>query len=68
MVEPRLRVGEQSTIGLDTVVGAPIPGPLVCTTVDDPPSRAPYQRLGFDTTVGGRHRGYAIGADEPSLA
>ena len=53
LVEPRFRIGDQSTVGLDTVIGGPLPGPLVCPTVDDPPSRPAYQRLGFDTTLGG---------------
>ena len=52
LVEPRFRVGEQSTIGLDTVIGAPMPGPLLCAAVVDAPGRPPYQRLGFDTTLG----------------
>jgi phage tail-like protein len=52
LIEPRFRVGEQSTIGLDTVIGGPLPGALVCSDVVDAPSRPPSQRLGFDTTVG----------------
>jgi hypothetical protein len=50
LVEPRLRIGDQSTIDLDTVIGAPLPGVLLCA--DDPPSRPPHQRLNFDTTLG----------------
>lgn len=52
LVEPRLRVGDQSTLELDTVIGAPLPGPLLCPERCDPPSRPPHQRLGFDTTLG----------------
>jgi phage tail-like protein len=52
LVEPRFRLGEQSTIDLDTVIGGPAPAPLVCATVEDAPSRPPYQRLGYDTTLG----------------
>jgi phage tail-like protein len=40
LVEPRFRIGEQSTIDLDTVIGAPLAGgPLLCPTVDDAPAR-----------------------------
>jgi phage tail-like protein len=52
LVEPRFRIGVQSTIALDTVIGAPLPGPLLCPTVNDAPGRPLYQRLGFDTTLG----------------
>ncbi|CAN7806219.1 phage tail protein [Paraburkholderia hospita] len=52
LVEPRLRIGVQSTIELDTVIGGPVAGPLPCPAVLDAPSRAPYQRLGFDTLLG----------------
>ncbi|CUI07389.1 phage tail protein [Massilia antarctica] len=52
LVEPRLRIGVQSTIGLDTVIGGPAAGPLPCPARLDAPSRAPYQRLGFDTILG----------------
>lgn len=52
LVEPRMRIGEQSTIELDTVIGAPHPGPLPCPATSDAPSRPPRGRLGFDTTLG----------------
>jgi phage tail-like protein len=52
LVEPRLRIGEQSTIELDTIIGEPLPGPLLCPANTDAPSRPPYQRLGFDTMLG----------------
>jgi hypothetical protein len=51
LVEPRFRVGDQSTLDLDTVIGAPMPGPLLCPQVHDAPGRPPHQRLGFDTTL-----------------
>lgn len=51
LVEPRLRIGVQSTIGLDTIIGGPVAGPLLCAAVVDAPSRPPYQRLGFDTIL-----------------
>jgi phage tail-like protein len=53
LVEPRFRIGDQSTVALDTVIGDPLAQPLLCATVEDAPSRPPYQRLGFDTTLGG---------------
>jgi phage tail-like protein len=65
LVEPRLRVGVQSTVGLDTVVGAYPRARLACRhdqTV--PPSRAPRHRLGYDTVLGctGPGRGARLGA------
>jgi phage tail-like protein len=53
LVEPRFLIGVQSTIALDSVIGAPTPGVLPCATDDDPPSRPPHQRLGYDNTLGG---------------
>jgi phage tail-like protein len=52
LVEPRFRIGEQSTLELDTIIGAPFPGPLSCPAITDAPARPPYQRLGFDATLG----------------
>lgn len=52
LVEPRLRIGVQSTIELDTIIGAPLAGPLPCPALADAPSRPPYRRLGFDTILG----------------
>jgi phage tail-like protein len=52
LVEPRLRIGDQSTIELDTIIGAPLPGPLACPAVSEPPSLPPHQRLGFDISLG----------------
>jgi phage tail-like protein len=67
LVEPRFRIGEQSTIDLDTVIGGPLPGPLVCPTVDDAPSRPAYQRLGYDTTLGGPRGHQTAGGVERTL-
>jgi phage tail-like protein len=53
LVEPRFRVGVQSTLELDSVVGGAEPQPLPCARADDAPSRPPYQRLGFDAVLGG---------------
>jgi len=54
LVEPRLRVGDQSTIDLDTVIGEPECEALGCADDDDAPSLPPRHRLGFDATLGGR--------------
>ncbi len=54
LVEPRFRVGVQSTVGLDTVIGG-YPG-LRLASADDPPpapSRPPRGRLGYDTLLVG---------------
>lgn len=59
LVEPRFRIGEQSTLELDTIIGAPLSGPLSCPAITDPPSLPPHQRLGFDMTLG-----CATGCDE----
>lgn len=52
LVEPRFRVGDQSTLELDTVIGAPPHGGLHCPDLREPPGRPPHQRLNFDTTLG----------------
>ena len=64
LVEPRLRVATQSTVGLDTVVGAVPPARLACTHDDTPPSRPPSHRLGWDTvlTSAQPHRPVRVGA------
>jgi hypothetical protein len=54
LVEPRLRIGDQSVIELDTVIGGGSAGTLPCEGHPDPPSRPPHQRLGFDATLAGR--------------
>lgn len=60
LTEPRFLVG-QSTLDLDTVIGAPRHGELACATDDVAPSQTPRGRLGFDTLLaggsGGRHGG-----------
>lgn len=56
LVEPRLRVGVQSTVGVDTIVGA-YPATRLAAAGADPgasSSRAPSGRLGFDTLLTGR--------------
>ena len=52
LVEPGLRIGVQSTIGLDTIIGAAQGAPLPCPAHPDAPSRAAQRRLGFDTLLG----------------
>jgi phage tail-like protein len=62
LVEPRLRVGLQSTVGLDTVIGAYPVARLACLHENDaPPSRPPVHRLGYDSVLAGRP------ADGPTL-
>jgi len=51
LVEPRFRIGEQSTLDLDTVIGAPLPASLQCATLDTAPGGPPSHRLGYDTTL-----------------
>jgi phage tail-like protein len=52
LVEPRFLIGEQSTLDLDTVIGAPAPASLACATEDTAPASPLSRRLGFDTTLG----------------
>ena len=55
LVEPRFRVGLQSTVGIDTLVGAYPEARLACSHEDEgAPSRAPRQRLGYDTVLARR--------------
>jgi phage tail-like protein len=55
LVEPRFRVGIQSTIGVDTIVGAIPTTHLAALGADAnktiPPSQAPRGRLGYDTVL-----------------
>jgi hypothetical protein len=52
LIEPRFRVGLQSTVGIDTIVGAWPRARLACThNADVPPSRPPRHCLGFDTVL-----------------
>jgi phage tail-like protein len=54
LVEPRFRVGLQSTVGLDTIIGAYPAARLACPhEMDAPPSRPPRHRLGYDTILAG---------------
>jgi phage tail-like protein len=56
LVEARFRVGVQSTIGFDTILGDYPQARLACPNQDDqelPPSRAPRYRLGYDMVLGG---------------
>lgn len=53
LVEPRLRIGIQSTVGIDTIIGGTPQAQLACRHHDDaPPSRPPRHRLGYDTLLG----------------
>jgi phage tail-like protein len=56
LVPARFRVGVQSTVGLDTVVGGIPVARLACPQElkDAAPSRPPSQRLGYDTVLAGR--------------
>jgi hypothetical protein len=75
LVEPRLRVGVQCTVGVDTIVaGYPVTR-LPCDPPSDvPESLAPRGRLGYDTVLAGRSdealrldTGDKIGASPPLI-
>jgi len=54
LVEPRLRVGVQSTVGLDTIVAATPVARLACSHPTNPapaPSLPARHRLGYDTVL-----------------
>ena len=53
LIEPRFRVGVQSTVGIDTIVGG-CPAARVGGTATSAPGRPPRNRLGYDTVLGGR--------------
>lgn len=53
LVEPRLRVGVQSTVGIDTIIGAIPSARLHDDSEELPPSRPPRHRLGYDTVLAG---------------
>jgi phage tail-like protein len=53
LIEARFRVGDQSTVGVDTVVGENPVMRLGCGSCPDlPPSLPPVGRLGYDTILG----------------
>lgn len=52
LVEPRLRVGIQSTVGVDTILGPEPYAVLASAELSDVPvNRPPRQRLGYDTVL-----------------
>jgi phage tail-like protein len=55
LVEPRFRVGLQSTVGIDTIIGDYPVARLTCQAevVAAPRSQAPRHRLGYDTVLSG---------------
>jgi phage tail-like protein len=55
LVESRFRVGIQSTVGVDTIIGAYPLAVLADASADTqaPVSRPPRRRLGYDTVLGG---------------
>jgi phage tail-like protein len=57
LVQGRFRVGAQSTIGVDTIIGAIPATTLGCATDSDaPPSLPPSGRLGYDTVLNAAER------------
>jgi hypothetical protein len=52
-VEARFRVGLQSTVGIDTILGSYPIAQLACVPQDaaTPPSRGPRGLLGYDTVL-----------------
>jgi phage tail-like protein len=68
LIEPRFRVGVQSTVGLDTVVGGYPRARLACRhDLDTRPCLPPRHRLGYDTVLGcaGWRRGVRLGPHTP---
>jgi hypothetical protein len=73
LVEPRYRVGLQSTVGIDTIIGAyPQTRLARADDPDVPPTQVPRGILGYDTVLGGTdtaagglevHRHTRIGVD-----
>lgn len=64
LVEPRFRVGVQSTVGLDTIIGGYPRAQLACRhDTSAASSLPPRNRLGYDTLLvcGGRPRGGRLG-------
>lgn len=59
LIGARLRVGVQSTVGVDTIVGAVPVTALSCGACGDaPPSAPPSGRLGYDTILSGSSSGH----------
>jgi hypothetical protein len=55
LVEPRFRVGVQSTVGINTVVGAWPVARLAChLNANEPTGLEPASRLGYDMVLGAR--------------
>jgi phage tail-like protein len=56
LVKPRLRVGVQCTVGIDTIMGA-VPKARIACAEDEKNSfeadRPPHSRIGYDTVLGG---------------
>lgn len=58
LVEPRFRIGVQSTVGMDTIIGDYPQAELTCARREDELPRAgrgTRHRLGYDTVLAGRH-------------
>ena len=53
LLEPRFRVGIQSTVGVDTLIGGYPVTRLACPDPTAPGSRPPRSCLGYDTLLGG---------------
>ena len=66
LVEPRLRVGVQCTVGVDTIVAGYPELRLPCDPPADlPQSLGPRGRLGYDTVLAGRpEAGLRLGTDQ----
>lgn len=68
MVAPRFRIGVQSTVALDTVIGASANSGLACPSGDRPPSAPPHTRLGFDLVLGAGNSAAILGSTDLILA
>ena len=61
MVEPRLRIGDQSTLDLDCVIGGDLPSRLGGCGESGAAAGASGGRLGYDTTLGGSRPAWIAG-------
>jgi hypothetical protein len=61
LVEPRLRIGDQSTLDLDCVIGGNVPSRLGCAD-SGAPDNAAGGRLGYDATLRGSPQPWPGGA------